>query len=83
MYVLFAKRFFDFFMQPFSGLSEQLMRHLKEFVRVFHPESSVFKIRKSRAFCKNMRYLFSFDLIPYLVIAPSSISGLLHHMPYF
>ena len=34
-------------------------------------------------FCKNMRYLFSFDLIPYSVIAPSSISGLLHHMPYF
>ena len=33
--------------------------------------------------CKNMRYLFSFDLIPYSVIAPSSISGLLHHMPYF
>ena len=41
--------------------------------------------KKSRdsAICKNMRYLFSFDLIPYSVIAPSSISGLLHHMPYF
>ena len=33
--------------------------------------------------CKNMRYLFSFDLIPHSVTAPSSISGLLHHMPYF